>query len=129
MSRLNLASAFNAFTTAVASLDPAAVSGAASSLGSAIQNNSAAINQAQALFGMYTTAVKEKDAATEGSAKIALIGLESQLPNSFNAAFAAMIDPAIMADPAQFAIEGHQAVAALAAANSTSLLGSLFSRF
>lgn len=127
MASFNLASAFNAFNAAVAS-NPSAISGAASALGSAIQTNGAAINQAQALLTMFTSAVAQKDTATMGSAKIAMLGLASSLPNSFNAAFAAMIDPAVMADPVQFAIEGHQAQAALAAANSTSLIDSLFGR-
>lgn len=125
---INLSAAFNAFNTAVASLNPAAISGAASALGSAISTNSAAVSQAQALLGMFTAASAQKDTATMGSAKIALIGLSASLPASFNAAFAAMIDPAIMNDPAQFAIEGHQAQAALSAANSPGLIGSLFGK-
>lgn len=128
MSSFDLSAAFNAFNTAIAGLNPAAISSAAQALGGAITSNGAAISQAQALFSMYTNAVTQKDAATAGSAKIALIGLSATLPASFNAAFAAMTDPAVMADPAQFAIEGHQAMAALQAANSPGLFGSLFSR-
>lgn len=128
MASFNLSNAFNAFNTAVSGLNPAAISSAASALGGAISTNGATMSQAQALLGMFTAAAAQKDTATMGSAKIALIGLSASLPASFNAAFASMIDPAIMADPAQFAIEGHMAQAALAAANSPGLLGSLFSR-
>lgn len=123
----NLSAAFNAFNAAVAS-NPAAISGAATALGSAISTNSAAIGQAQSLLGMYTDAVAAKDSSTMASAKIALVGLASQLPASFNSAFAALADPAIAADPAQFAIEKHMASTALAAANSPGLIGSLFGK-
>lgn len=123
----NLSSAFNAFNAAVAS-NPSAIAGAASALGSAISTNSAAIGQAQALLAMFTDAVAAKDSSTQASAKIALVGLAAQLPASFNSAFAALADPAIAADPAQFAIEKHMAQAALAAANSPSLIGSLFGK-
>ena len=123
----NLSSAFNAFNAAVAS-NPSGVASAASALGSAISTNGATIGQATQLLQMFVSAVQTKDTATAGSSKIALVGLASQLPASFNAAFAALADPAIQADPAQFAIESHMASSALAAANSTGLLGSLFGK-
>lgn len=127
MASLNLATAFNALFAAIAS-NPSAVANATSALGGAITTNSAVISQAQSLLSMFANAVQTKDAMTAGAAKIALLGLAGQLPASFNAAFSAMADPSVEADMAQFAIEGHQAAAALAAANSPGLFGSLFGR-
>jgi hypothetical protein len=122
-----LSSAFNAFNQMIAS-NPSGVASAASALGAAISTNGAVVGQATQLLQMFVTAVQSKDSATAGSAKIALVGLAAQLPASFNAAFSALCDPAIESDPVQFAIEAHQAQAALTAANSPGLLGSLFGR-
>lgn len=122
-----LSNAFNALNTAIAS-NPSGVSSAASALGAAITTNSAAIGQAQSLLTMYVSAVTAKDTMTAATTKVALVGLAASLPASFNAAFATLSDPAIAADPVQFAIESHVASAALAAANSTGLLGSLFGK-